>query len=137
VRSAARLRAHPIGDPGAPERAGPDVDSPLLAVDLRQLGGAVGRPDPIGGAINHLPGGYLAFAVGMAGSPESARLVAEHVAAVREALRPWANGREYRGFRDAPAPAGVFYPPDVLARLRAVRASHDPAAIIKANHGLD
>lgn len=83
------------------------------------------------------PGGYLAFAIGMAGSPESARLVAEHVAAVREALRPWANGRECRGPRDAPAPAGVFYPPDVLARLRAVRASHDPAAIIKANHGLD
>jgi len=117
--------------------AGPTVDSPLLAVDLRQLGGAAGRPDPNGGAINHLPGGYLAFAVGLASTPESARLVAEHVAAVREALRPWVNGREYRGFREGPAPAGAFYPPDVLARLRAVRAAHDPAGIIKANHGLD
>ena len=68
--------------------AGPDVDSPLLAVDLRQLGGAAGRPDPRGGAIDHLPGGYLAFAVGLAGTPESARLVAEHVAAVRESRRP-------------------------------------------------
>ena len=117
--------------------AGPDVESPLLAVDLRQLGGAAGRPDVNGGSIDHLPGGYLAFAVGMAGTPESARLVAEHVAAVREALRPWANGREYRGFREAPASASVFYPPDVLVRLRAVRASHDPRHIIQANHGLD
>jgi len=117
--------------------AGPDVDSPLLAVDLRQLGGAAGRPDPSGGAIDHLPGAYLAFAVGMAGTPESAGLVAEHVAAVREALRPWANSRQYRGFREAPAPAAAFYPPAVLTRLRAVRAAHDPAAIIEANHGLD
>ncbi|HEY5150238.1 MAG TPA: FAD-binding oxidoreductase, partial [Mycobacterium sp.] len=130
-------RTHPIGDPGPAGCRRADRRQPLLAVDLRQLGGAAGRPDPNGGAVDHLPGRYLAFAVGTAGTPESARLVAEHVAAVREALRPWANGREYRGFREAPAPAGAFYPPDVLARLRAVRASHDPAGIIHANHGLD
>ena len=49
--------------------AGPGVDSPLLAVDLRHLGGAAGRPDPRGGAIDHLPGRFMLFAVGITPVP--------------------------------------------------------------------
>ena len=52
------------------ELAGPEVDSPLLMVDLRHLGGALGRAAPGGGAQTKIDANYAMFAGGVAPTPE-------------------------------------------------------------------
>jgi hypothetical protein len=45
--------------------AGPGSGSNLLFVELRQLGGALSRPSPRGGALDHLPAAFLVLGVGL------------------------------------------------------------------------
>ena len=97
------------------------AESALLAVDLRQIGGAVGRSDPRGGAIDHLPGRFLGFSVGVAPFPEAAVAVRGSVEAVRSALSPWIGGRDYGNFRESATGADRLYPASSLERLRAIR----------------
>ena len=116
--------------------AGPGVQTPLLAVDLRHLGGAVGRPDPWGGVVDQLPGRFLVFGVGVAPVPEAAQAVRGAIEGMRAALAPWTAGRDYANFREAAAPAERFYGVEVLDRLRAVRDRHDPLQVIRSNHSI-
>ena len=45
-----------------PREAGPDATTSLLLAELRQLGGALGRPHEGGGVLSHLDGQFVAFA---------------------------------------------------------------------------
>ena len=45
--------------------AGPGSGSELLFVELRQLGGALSRPAPRGGALDHMDGSFLVLGVGI------------------------------------------------------------------------
>ena len=54
------------------EQAGPDAETSLLAAELRQLGGALGRPAEGAGALTHLDAAFVAFGVAMAPSVEAA-----------------------------------------------------------------
>ncbi|MEO6944539.1 MAG: FAD-binding oxidoreductase [Lacisediminihabitans sp.] len=114
--------------------AGPGIETPLLAVDLRHLGGALGRPDSKGGAVNHLPGRFLLYAVGITPVPEAVAAVESHIAAVKKALAPWSANRDYVNFRDSSDAASKFYDQETIDRLTAVRFAHDPDQIIRSNH---
>ena len=88
VRRCARLHMDPEGptpavsntalldgmpEPAIPafvEHAGPGTTSTLLVHELRQLGGALGRPHPGAGAMPMVDGQFLAFGVGIAATPE-------------------------------------------------------------------
>ncbi len=50
--------------------AGPGSGSPMLLSELRSLGGALGRPDPDGGALTHLETDFVMYSVGMPMTPE-------------------------------------------------------------------
>ena len=50
--------------------AGPGSRSPLISVELRQLGGAVAAERPEHGAVGHLEAAFALFGVGMAFDPE-------------------------------------------------------------------
>lgn len=115
---------------------GPGVDTRLLAVDLRHLGGEVGRPDPRGGAVNHLPGRFLLYAVGITPTPDAVRGIEANIAALRKALAPWSAAQDYLNFRDSTDEASKFYDQLTIDRLSAVRTAHDPDQIIRANHPL-
>ena len=112
----------------------PGLESALLAVDLRHVGGAVGRPDPRGGAIDHLPGRFLGFAVGVAPYPEAAAAVKRDLETVLAAIRPWRSTRDYPNFRESIAEAGSFYSPAALARLRELQATYNPDRVVRSNH---
>ncbi|MGY1761660.1 FAD-binding oxidoreductase [Geodermatophilus sp. SYSU D00779] len=115
--------------------AGRDGRSTLLmGVELRQLGGALGRPHPGGGALSHFSGDLIAFAGGI---PPAADLVAPIARQAEEAiggLAPWATGRPYLNFVEQPGSARDAFDPGTWARLRAVRAAVDPGGLIVANH---
>ena len=114
--------------------AGPGVQTPLLAVDLRHLGGQIGTPDPLGGAVNHLPGRFLLYAVGVTPTPEAVDGVEGHVAALLAALSPWAAERDYMNFRESDVPAARVYGQEAIERMRAVRQKNDPDGILRSNH---
>lgn len=61
---------------------------------------------------------------------------ADAVDALRAALAPWANGRDYGNFREQPGPAERFYDRDTLARLRSIVDRWDPAQLLQANHSV-
>jgi hypothetical protein len=117
--------------------AGPGVDSALLAVDLRHAGGALGRPDPRGGVVDHLPGRFLVYAVGIAPTEAVGQVVRGQVAALMSDLQPWAAARDYLNFREVPVPAARMFDPDDLRSLRGLRDDHDPARLLVASHSID
>jgi FAD/FMN-containing dehydrogenase len=115
---------------------GPDAASPLLAVDVRHLGGALGRRDGQGGAVDALDGAYLLFVVGVTPTADAVAEVEAAVHRVLAALEPWAAATTYSNFVEEAAAPPVLFRADRLARLRAVKASVDPVNVIRAAHEL-
>jgi FAD/FMN-containing dehydrogenase len=113
---------------------GPGPESPLLLSELRQLGGAMGRPHVGGGAVSHVEGRFALFTVAIAATPEIG--AAAHAAAQRlvAAMAPWGNGRQYLNFAENPVDAAAGYDAATYARLRAIRAEVDPDGLMLANH---
>jgi FAD/FMN-containing dehydrogenase len=112
---------------------GPGSGSPLVSVELRHLGGALGRTAPHHGAVATLPGTFAMFAVGVAMTPEMGRMMqgfADHAAA---SLEPHAAGR-YLNFTEESGGAGRFFGAETWNRLRAVKRDYDPANLFRANH---
>jgi FAD/FMN-containing dehydrogenase len=115
---------------------GAGSDTPLLLTEARHLGGALGRPDPDGGALSHLDASYVTFSLGMPMSPELGEAIASRLDAVHEALAPWAAEGGYFNFAERPCDADALLPPDVCARLGEVKRHYDPDGIFRANHEL-
>lgn len=114
--------------------AGPGSGSPLMSVEVRHIGGAAGRPAENAGALSHLDGRYLSFAVSIPMGPESATAIDARLGRYDEAMRPFGRGRSYLNFAERRVdPAGAFSE-TVLARLRRIRAQVDPAGLFRANH---
>jgi FAD binding domain len=68
-------------------------DSPLLSVEIRHLGGAVGRTSPDHGVLASLEAEYLMFAVGIPMTPELGEAIERDVALLQRALSRWDAGR--------------------------------------------
>lgn len=116
--------------------AGPDSGTTLLSAEIRHLGGALGRPDPAGGALNQLPGNYAGFFVAIAATPElGVQGLADGRRAVA-ALESWSSGRRFLNFTEEAVDPASAFDPAALARLRAVRANLDPVGVFAANHDL-
>jgi hypothetical protein len=116
------------------EAAGPGSETVLAVAELRQLGGALGRPDPAGGALNLLDGAFLALSVGLSGDPAAQR---QDAARFLTALEPWATGRRYLPMLDDPIDTRKAFPPGVHARLSSIRRSVDPGGLFLTSHVLD
>jgi hypothetical protein len=114
--------------------AGPGSGSPLLSVELRQLGGALAVPPAEHGALAKIGGAFALFAVGIAPHVEAHAAVAAHVERVIEAMDPWDAERRYLNFTERPADAAAFFPEGTLRRLQAVKRAYDPADVFRANH---
>ncbi|WP_313405218.1 FAD-binding oxidoreductase, partial [Aeromicrobium sp.] len=115
---------------------GPGVETPLMLAELRQLGGALGRPHEGGGVLSHLEGEFAFLCGGMAPSPEIGAVIAsagEHAVA---ALEPWSNGRSYLNFAEQPTDARSAYAADAWLRLAAIRSAVDPDGVFVANHAI-
>ncbi|MGY1665578.1 FAD-binding oxidoreductase [Geodermatophilus sp. SYSU D00696] len=120
------------------DAAGPRSGNRLAAAELRQLGGALGRPASDGGALSLLEGRFLALGLGLGQGPDdgAAHWAQQRADAARflSALEPWATGRHYLPMLDERTDTRKVFPPGVHARLSAVRRAVDPGALFVAAH---
>jgi FAD/FMN-containing dehydrogenase len=114
------------------DAAGPGSGSPLLMVELRHLGGALGRH--AGGALSRFEGEYVFFACGIPMDEGVAAALEAHFALVGSALAPYASGRQYLNFTERPADPAAFYGEAAYERLRQVKAQVDPLELFRGNH---
>jgi FAD/FMN-containing dehydrogenase len=110
------------------------VGSPLLSLEIRQLGGALAETKPEHGALASLDGAYLAFGVGIAMTPEMAEAVEAHLDRVHETLASWKSRQMFMNFRERATGSGEFYRPEVYRRLMDVKARYDASELMRSNH---
>jgi hypothetical protein len=110
--------------------------SPLLHVEVRQLGGAAARRAPDHGVLDAIDQPFVAFTFGLAPDADVRGAVDRATASVFEALGPWDSGRRYLNFAESRMDPLMMFPPESYERLRAAKARYDPTGLFQANHSV-
>jgi len=111
--------------------AGPQLDIPLVMVELRLLGGALARQPQVPNAVAGRGGAYQVLAIGLA-LPELAQVVPALGKGVLAALEPWRVPgcvTNFLGDVEGPAEVAAAYPADVAERLQAIKRAVDPGRV--------
>ena len=116
------------------EVQGAGSGSPLLSVEIRQLGGVLAEPSPEHGAVGTFDAAFAMFGVGMALDAEMKEAVEAYAAKVKATLAPWAADRGYFNFADRPQDGEGLYPSETYRRLAEIRADVDPDELFRATH---
>jgi FAD binding domain/Berberine and berberine like len=116
------------------EVAGAQSTSPLLSVEFRHLGAAVGRVEPGNGATASIDAAFAMFAVGMTMDPVMGAAVSAYLPVVKQALAPYDSGREYLNFAEVRTDPRRLWTAEAYERLRRVKTQHDPIDLFRANH---
>jgi FAD/FMN-containing dehydrogenase len=106
----------------------------LLMGELRQLGGALGRPHEGGGAVSQFDGAFLAFGGGMALTPEMGMQVEADAMRLTGAVAAWASGSAYLNFCENEVDPSSAFGERTWRRLVAIRSEVDPDGVFVANH---
>ncbi|WP_448625992.1 FAD-binding oxidoreductase [Geodermatophilus sp. URMC 64] len=118
--------------------AGPQLDIPLIMVEIRLLGGALARQPKHPNAVAGREGAYQVLTLGPA-IPELAAVVPALGKGVLRALEPWkAPGCviNFLGEVEGPAEVAAAYPPGVAERLLAVKRAVDPDRVFSFGHAI-
>ena len=118
--------------------AGPQLDLPLIMVELRLLGGALSRQPDVPNAVagRDAAWGVLALAPGV---PELARVAPAVGRGVLDALRPWAAPGclvNFLGDVSGADEVAAAYPPATAERLLGLKRVLDPAGTFSFGHAL-
>jgi hypothetical protein len=113
--------------------AGPGSGSTLDSVEIRHVGGALGRGGEGHGALDRLPGEFVYFGVGLTPDDAAATRTRYDLHRVTGSLRPYRTG-SYLNFEEDPADPASFYGAETYRRLREVKAAVDPDELFRANH---
>lgn len=118
---------------------GPGVDSPLVAVELRHLGGALAGPPARPSAVGHRDAAFSLFAVGVA-PPDAAAAVRDAQEELFASLVPWRVGGPFVCFMGGgetdPAQIAAAYEPADFQRLREIKKAYDPANLFRINNNI-
>ncbi|WP_214102666.1 FAD-binding oxidoreductase [Acrocarpospora catenulata] len=108
--------------------AGPQIELPVPVVEVRHLGGALGREPKEPNAVGGRDGAYSLLVIGLPGSaPE----------AVVGALAPWSTGGaliNFQGSDLAPEALGRAWPEATRLRLGELRERFDPRDLFRIGH---
>lgn len=119
--------------------AGPSSGSPLVMVEVRLMGGALGRQPRHPNAVPGREGAFSLFALGVL-APGISEQVPAAGQAVLDRLRPWATGTallNWLGSTTDPAEVAKAWRPGVYQRLLAVKREVDPGNVFRLGHALD
>ena len=114
--------------------AGPGTDSPLIIVELRQLGGTLRERKPGAGALGSLDGSFAFFTAGVPMGPEVAEAIEARIDALKQALAPWSRGKPYLNFAERRVAIGDAIGAEAFARLEGIKASVDPDGLFRSGH---
>ncbi|NYE38120.1 hypothetical protein F4692_003265 [Nocardioides cavernae] len=117
------------------EVAGPDVDAPLAAVELRLLGGAVAREPVWPNAVGGRDAGFSLHVVGAPVPELLDEVVPSVVAALFEQMAPWSTGTCQANFVGGANDADALdrsWSPSVAERLDDIRRRYDPTGVFRA-----
>jgi hypothetical protein len=106
---------------------GPESGSPLLMVHLRALGGAIARAEPESTVVCERDAPLLAFMVAPLFDPAAREAIVLHIERIAAALKPWSRPTVWPNFAEPALKAEQVYDGPTLERLRALKATWDPA----------
>ena len=118
--------------------AGPDVNRTLTMVEIRLMGGALGRQPDVPNAVSGREGAFTLFTLG-ALVPEIEELVPAVGEGILEAMTPWSTGTSllnWLGETSTPAEVARAWTPEVHRRLMAVKRAVDPGNLFRFGHAL-
>ncbi|MDP9829610.1 FAD-binding oxidoreductase [Kineosporia succinea] len=119
------------------EAAGAGVDTPVLVVEIRQLGGALSREPRFPSAVSHRDVAF-SFWVGTVGAPGRSGAASPPLESLIDALKAWqhtGSALNFLGTTD-PAATAEAYSPQTLDRLRQLKREFDPGNLFRVNHNL-
>ncbi len=114
--------------------AGVGSGSPLIGVQVRQLGGALGREADGAGALPKLDAEHIAFGVGAVFDEASRAAVEDHLDRMQSELAAYSPGGRALNFADRAGDVSAGFRPEAWQRLLDVRAQYDPAGMFVAGH---
>jgi FAD/FMN-containing dehydrogenase len=117
--------------------AGPAADIPVLSVEVRQLGGALGRSPAVPNAVGSRDAGYVLIGIGVL-MPPIAEIAPAGVDRVVSSFAPFSTGRSMVNLHGRPTDAdrGLPWAPDIYARLCALKAAYDPNNMFCFGHAI-
>jgi FAD/FMN-containing dehydrogenase len=120
--------------------AGADSDTPLLLLEMRQLGGALSRPPADLNPMGRSDAGYIMNGIGATFTPEMAQAVQAYLAYVAEAAKPHATGATYVNFVDldgaSPERVKAAYSAQDWERLVELKDRRDPDNLFRFNRNI-
>ncbi|MDQ0787853.1 nuclear transport factor 2 family protein [Streptomyces sp. B3I8] len=117
--------------------AGPTADCPVHFVELRHLGGALGRAAD--NAVGHRDARFALWVVGV-GAPDAFTAMNAYADELLQRMRPWSTGGRYLNFMAA-QDTGVLdvsaaYDAPDYRRLRGIKRRFDPDNLFRLNHNI-
>ncbi|MCB0908066.1 MAG: FAD-binding oxidoreductase [Nocardioidaceae bacterium] len=115
---------------------GPEAQTSLMMAELRQLGGAVARPQLGGGVVSRLDAAYVAFFIAVAATAEMAAAGRTDADRACEALAGWETGQSFLNLSETSVDPRTAYGSDAWVRLCDLRRRVDPRGVLLANHAV-
>jgi FAD/FMN-containing dehydrogenase len=115
------------------------VPSPLSALLIEQLGGAVGRVSRESTAYDQRDSDYNFVIISRWGDPAEAEQNVAWARATSSAARPFTTGRvylNYIGEGEAPDRVRAAFAPDKLALLASIKKKYDPTNLFRINQNI-
>ncbi|MET0692759.1 MAG: BBE domain-containing protein, partial [Propionibacteriaceae bacterium] len=130
----------PVAIDALVELAGPDADSPLVMLEVRQLGGALQGPPDALSPMAHTGARFSLNAIGITPNPDQEGAVRSHLQRLEHAVRPHATGDSYVNFLDldgaTDARIRAAYSEGDRQRLLRLKATYDPDNLFRFNRNL-
>jgi FAD/FMN-containing dehydrogenase len=120
--------------------AGAGSNSPLIMLEVHQLGGALSRPPGDLNPMGRSDARFILEGIGATFSPEMAQAVQANLAYIAEAVKPYASGTEFVNFMDldgaTPERVKAGYSEEDWDRLVALKDRHDPHNLFRFNRNI-
>jgi FAD/FMN-containing dehydrogenase len=124
--------------------AGVGSESPLVSLELRQLGGALARPPADLSPIGRRDSRFIMYGLGFSPRPEATPEVAlrlqEHLAYVADEMRPYETGATFVNFLVVgdwnPERTRASYSPEDWERLVELKDRYDPTNLFRFNRNI-